>query len=148
MMDKTLEIMPQLAGYQPALIVLAILLLSILVQSLLTAPLAFIKGEQAPGAPLKGGHDLLSFRVLRTYLNSVENLPGFGLALGLAIAMGLDASTVNWLAGAHVAFRLLFWFVYYSGIGKVAGGPRTLSYVGAVTANMVLAVYVLYGLLQ
>jgi len=147
-MENTPEILPQLTAYQPALLALAVLLLSVLVQSMLTAPLAFIKGEQAPGSPLQGGHDLFSFRVLRAYLNSVENLPGFGLALGLAIALGLDASTVNWLAGAHVAFRLLFWFVYYSGIGKVAGGPRTLSYVGALTANMILAGYVLYGLLQ
>jgi len=91
---------------------------------------------------------MLSFRVLRTYLNSVENLSAFGLSLLLGILIGLDVAAVNWLAGIHAVFRFVFWAVYYSGVGKVAGGARTMSYVGDLIANLILIGYVLYALLS
>lgn len=138
-MNSMIETFPQLMPYQPALLALALLCMAVLIQSFLGAPLAFIGEEQEPGKPLKGGHDLLSFRVLRTYSNSVENLPAFGLTLLLAIVLGINASLVNWLAAIHVAFRLAFWAVYYAGFGRVAGGPRTLCYVGGLVTNIVLA---------
>lgn len=134
-----IETFPHLIPYQPSLLAMALLCMAVLIQSFLSAPLAFIREEQEPGMPLKGGHDLLSFRVLRTYSNSVENLPAFGLALLLAIVLGVNSSLVNWLAALHVAFRLAFWAVYFSGIGRVAGGPRTLCYVGGLMTNIVLA---------
>jgi uncharacterized MAPEG superfamily protein len=146
-MSPALEILPQLAPYKPALIATAILCLSVLIQSFLTAPLAFLKNEQAPGMPLNGDHSLLSFRVLRTYVNSVENLPVFALSLVLALVLGLDAVIVNWLVAIHVVFRLIFWMVYYSGIGRVAGGARTLSYVGGVMANLGLIGYAMFVML-
>jgi len=127
------------ASYQPALLALAVLTLVVLIQAVLTAPLAFIREEQLPGKPLQGDHNLLSFRVLRTHANSVESLGPFGFALLLAIAAGSSSTLVNWCAGLHVLFRLIFWAVYYAGAGKVAGGPRTLSYIGATLANFVLA---------
>lgn len=138
-MNSMIETFPQLMPYQPALLALALLCMAVLIQSFLGAPLAFLREEQAPGMPLKGDHDLLSFRVLRTYSNSVENLPAFGLTLLLAIVLGVNASVVNWLAALHVVFRLAFWVVYYAGFGRVAGGPRTLSYVGGLLTNIVLA---------
>ena len=146
-MNDLNEILPQLMAYQPALLALALLCLSVLVQSFLTAPLAFATGSQEPGMPLKGDHTSRSFRVVRTYNNAVENLPAFGFSLLLAILVGLDVAAVNWLAGLHVAFRMGFWFVYYSGIGKVAGGPRTLCYVGGMTTNLGLVGYGLFALL-
>ena len=138
----------QQSQYDPALLALAVLCSAVLIQSFLTAPLAFLKEEQSPGMPLRGDHGLLSFRVLRTYSNSVENLPCFGLSLLLAIFVGASASPVNWLAGIHVAFRLAFWAVYYGGIGKVAGGPRTLCYVGGLLSNLGLAGTALFVLVR
>ena len=146
-MNSLIEAVPQLAPYQPSLLVLALLCVTVIIQNFMTAPLAFLKEEQAPGAPLKGGHALLSFRVMRTHSNSAENLPVFGFALILAIAVGVSPSLVNWLAAIHLAFRLAFWAVYYSGIGKVAGGPRTLCFVGSIVPNVVLAVMATYSLI-
>ncbi len=142
-----IESVPHLAAYQPALLALAILCLVVLVQNFLTAPLAYIKEQQAPGMLLGGDHSMLSFRVIRTYQNSVESLPAFGFTLVIAILIGVNALLLNWLAAIHVAFRLAFWAVYYSGVGKVAGGPRTLCFVGGLTANIVIAVACVYALL-
>lgn len=136
-----------LAQYQPAILCLVLLCLITLVQSFLTAPLAFIKQEQVPGELLKHGHGTLSFRVLRTYANSVENLPAFGFALTVAVVVGVGPAAVNILAMAHVAFRLIFWALYYAGLGRPAGGPRTLAYVGGLVTNVVLAILAIIALI-
>ena len=146
-MTSLFEALPYLEAYQSALLALSILTLAVLIQGLLVAPLAFAKEEEAPGMPLQGTHTNLSFRVIRTFANSTENLPMFIGALLLAICAGVDSTWVNWLAGLHVAFRLLFWVVYYAGVGKVAGGPRTIAFVGGWLTNTVLAGMAVYALL-
>lgn len=146
-MEALREVSPALAPYHTAILCLAVLCLVALIQSFLSAPLAFIKEEQTPGAPLNFDHSKLSFRVLRTYGNTVENLPAFGFSLIVAIIGGASPWAVNGLAALYLAFRLVFWVVYYSGIGKVAGGPRTLAYVGGLLANMSLAALAIYALL-
>ncbi len=138
--------MPFLVAYQPALLALAILALTVLIQSFLAGPLAFLSGKQGPGMPLNGDHGDFSFRVLRTYLNSTENLPAFAATVIVAVLIGVNADWVNWLAGLHLGFRMIFWAVYYSGIGKVAGGPRTLSYVGGWSINAILAAMTIHAL--
>ena len=142
------EAIPILVSYQCALFVLGVLCLTILIQSFLNAPLAFISEEQVPGMPLKSDHSKLSFRVLRTYANSVENLPAFGWALFVAIVAGASPALVNWLAGIYLFFRLAYWAVYYSGRGKIAGGPRTICYVGGWLTNAVLAVMAIYAVMM
>ena len=137
----------ELIPYQSALLALSCLALIVLVQALLTAPLAFLSNEQSPGSPLVGDHKLRSFRVLRTHANSVENLPPFGFALLAAIVAGASVALVNWVAIAHVTFRVLFWVVYYTGVGKVAGGPRTLCFVGGLATNVILAIAAILALL-
>ncbi|MEP4034252.1 MAPEG family protein [Roseibium polysiphoniae] len=122
-----------------SLIVLAAVSLIALAQSALCAPLAFVNEEQTPGMPLCLDHSQLSFRAIRTYANTTENLPAFGFALVVAITAGASPTLVNWLAGTYLAFRLLFWAIYYSGIGRISGGPRTLSYIGWLAANFILA---------
>ncbi|MFK7914481.1 MAG: MAPEG family protein [Pseudomonadales bacterium] len=134
--------------YQPALLSLAALCLTVLIQALLTAPLAFISGAQTPGAPLRGDHTQRAFRVLRTHANSAENLAPFGLTLLIAMVVGAHASLVNTLAMLHLGFRLLFWLAYYLGVGKVAGGPRTLAYVGGLLTNFALICSTIYTLLS
>ena len=141
----SLESALALSAYQPAVVAFAALCVAVVLQAFLTAPLAFVSGEQAPGMPLRGDHSMLSFRVVRTYANSVESLPAFGFSLLLAIALGVGATAVNWLAGIHVASRLAFWAIYFSGVGAVAGGPRTIAYVGGALSNLVLAALALHA---
>lgn len=138
-MNSLFEAIPYLTAYQPSFLVLALMSLLALLQSFANAPLAFATGKQTPGMPLQNDHNDLSFRALRSYANTVENLPAFGLAVLMAIAAGASPWIVNLLAGIHLTFRMLFAAVYYSGIGKVTGGPRTITYVGGAFANLAIA---------
>ena len=133
--------------YGHALAALTILCIAVLIQSLLTAPLAFTgKGGQSPGK-ITGSPEQFSWRVLRTYMNSTENLAAFGVIVILAIIAGVSPKWVNLLASIHVGFRLLFWAVYYSKLGIKTPGPRTLCYVAAMLANLILAVMTLMAIL-
>lgn len=147
-MDNVNEILPQLAAYHTALLALAILCLAVLVQSVIAGAIGLGKSDEEPGLPLKGNHKNFSFRTLRTYGNSVENLPAFAIVLFLAIIAGVTPSWVNWLAGINVALRLLYWAIYYSGVGKVANGPRTIVYASGWFANLILAGATLQALLR
>lgn len=138
-MEALNEFWPGLADYRPALLALAILCLAVLAQSFLAGVLALAKGEEVPGMPLKGDHAKRSFRILRTYANSAENLPAFATVVLLAAFAGASAMLVNWLAALHLAARLAYWGVYYGGIGRPSGGPRTVVYVIGLLANVVLA---------
>jgi len=137
-MDKLIDGIPILTAYHPALLALIILCLSVLVQSFLAGVLGLGKSDEVPGKPLKGSHSDLSFRILRTYANSTENLSVFAITVFLAITVGVAPSLVNWLAGIHVVIRLLYWAIYYSGVGKVAGGPRTITYASGWFVNLML----------
>jgi uncharacterized MAPEG superfamily protein len=149
-LEKTLnslfEAVPYLASYQVSFLVLAVLSLVALIQSFMNAPLAFGSEKQMPGMPLQHDHTQLSFRALRTYANTVENLPAFGFALLMAVAAGASPWIVNLLAGLHLAFRLAFWAIYYSGVGKVTGGPRTMVYVGGAFINIWIAGMAIFSL--
>ncbi|MDD9909232.1 MAG: MAPEG family protein [Ahrensia sp.] len=146
-MDPILLSVPQLAAYQPALAALIILCLAVLTQGFLAGVLGLAGGEQVAGMPLKGDHGLRSFRILRTYGNSTENLPVMLATTGLAIIAGVSAALVNWLVILHVGIRLAYWAIYYSGVGKVGGGLRTISYVGAFMMNVMLAFATAFWLL-
>jgi uncharacterized MAPEG superfamily protein len=127
---------------------LALLCFAVVMQSVLLAPMAHATAKEEPGMPLQGSHKDLSFRVIRTHANSVENLPTFIAILLLAVVAGVDPTWANWLAGIHVVARLLFWAVYYSGVGKVAGGPRTISFVGGWLTNSILAGMTIFALVN
>ena len=71
------------------------------IQSFLTGVLGLAKSDEVPGMPLKGNHADFSFRVIRTYGNSVETLPLFAATLFLAIATSASPAWVNGLAGLH-----------------------------------------------
>lgn len=147
-MDSLFDVIPYLAAYQTSFLILAVLSLATLIQNFLSAPLSFVHKEQVPGLPLKFDHSKLSFRVLRTYANSVENFPAFGWALLVAIIAGASPIIVNWIAAIYFAFRMLFWAVYYAGFGKVAGGPRTIVFVGGLVSNIVLAGVAIWAILS
>jgi len=146
-MQSILDTMPQLIAYQPAILAVAVLCLAVLVQSFLAGALGLGKGEEIPGRPLKGDHGNFSFRVLRTYANSTENFSVFVATTVIAIIAGVSPWIVNWLVGLHVAVRLIYWGVYYGGIGKVSAGPRTIVYVLGWLLNTVLAAIATWAVL-
>ena len=146
-METIFDAVPYLTGYRFAFLVLAGNALTTLIQNFATAPLSFVHQEQVPGMPARFDHSKLSFRALRTYGNSAESFPAFGWALLVAILAGASPVLVNWLAGGYFASRLAFWVIYYSGIGKPAGGPRTMAFVVGLLCNIGLAVTAIWALL-
>ena len=147
-MDALTEVLSPMAAYNPALLALTFLCIVVLIQSFLAGFIGLGKGGgEVAGMPLKGGHDDLCFRTLRTYANSTENLPAFGIIVFLAIIAGAAPGWVNWLAWIHVAARLIYWAIYYSGIGKVSGGARSMTYAAGWLANLILAGVALVALL-
>lgn len=145
-MESLFDALPYLNAYRASFTVLGVVSLVTLLQNGLTAPLAFVTEEQVPGMPLRFDHSKLSFRASRTFSNSAESLPAFGFALLVAIAAGGSAPWVNGLALLFLVARLAFWAIYYSGIGKTAGGPRTLAYVTGLASNIGLACLALWAL--
>lgn len=138
-MENLFEAVPYLGAYQPAFLVIAVLSMVILVQNFLTAPLAFANEEQIPGLPLRHDHSKLSFRAVRTYQNSAESFPAFFAATLVAAAGGASPLVINVAAAIYLVARLAFWAVYYAGVGRVAGGPRTLAFVLCLLSNIVIA---------
>ena len=139
MMDTIFDAVPYLTAYRHSFLVLAGLALMTLIQNFATAPLAFVNDEQVPGMPVRFDQSKLSFRALRTYQNSAETFPAFGWALLMAILAGASPVLVNWLAIGYFLARVVFWMIYYSGIGKAAGGPRTMAFVAGLLCNIALA---------
>lgn len=144
-MTSLFEQLPYLEAYRLSILMLAALSVILMVQNFLTAPLAYVKQEETPGLPLQGGHANLSFRAVRTYQNSAESLPMFIAALLAAIVVGASPAVVNTASVIYVIARLLFWWIYYAGIGRSAGGPRTMIYVVSLIANAVIAVVAVAG---
>ena len=83
---------------------------------------------------------------MRCYQNAVENLPAFAVAVVIAIIAGASASLVNILALLHLAARVIYSGIYYAGIGKPAGGPRSLAYIAGWAINLLLAFVALFAL--
>lgn len=138
-MQNLLETAPYLNAYQPAFLVVAVLAMVVLIQNFLTAPLAYAREEQVPGLPLRHDHSKLSFRAVRTYQNSAESFPAFIAATLVAVAGGAPPWVINGAAAIYLIARLAFWAIYYAGVGRVAGGPRTLAFVLCLLANIVIA---------
>ena len=137
-----------LKDYQLALLALVILCCAVMIQSVMTALLVFTKPTgQKPGA-IKGGPQDFSYRVLRTYANSAENLPAFAAIVIVAIIASVDPKWVNGLACAHVGLRLLFWPIYYSPIGAITPGLRSPVYALALLINFVLGVMTAFAIIS
>ncbi len=146
-MESILQSLPQLLAYQPALVAMVLLCIYIIIQSVIAGVLGLGIGDEVPGRPLKGGHVDRSFRVLRVYANSTENLAFFVTVAFIAIVAGVSPVWVNGLVGLHVFFRVLYSLIYYRGAGKVGGGLRTIVYVLGLLMNFILAVMTAYAMM-
>lgn len=135
------------SSYNGAIAALILAVIITLVQGFLGAVFGFVKGGKTPGAALDGDHANIGFRALRTYQNSTENLPAFAVAVIAAIVVGASASLINMLAWLYVGSRLLFWGVYYAGVGKPAGGPRSMIYVLGWAINLIIAGVALFAVI-
>lgn len=144
----TLNTLPDWAsGYRLAIVALAVLCLMVLIQTVLGVIFGMIVGREEPGGKYVGGYDEFGFRTLRTHLNSTETLAVFAISLLLALFAKVSPEWVNGLAILYVATRILYWILYYAGVGRNKGGPRTIIFVAGWATNVVLATLALFSLL-
>lgn len=133
--------------YSTALLCLMILVLIIGVQSLISTYVNLLKGGGTPGKIVEGNHEESPWRLYRVHQNSIENFSLFAATVVAGVLVGASAGWINALAVIHLIARLVHWFVYSKGIGAVAAGPRTISFVVGFTCNLVMALVVLVALL-
>ena len=136
-----------LTTYQTAIALAALLVIAVHLQSFLSAMFKIVLGKQAPGVAAAGDYSDRTFRIYRTHMNSLENLSMFLGALIFAMIAGVSAGLVTWLVIIHVVARLAFWAVYYTGLGALAGGLRTIVFVTGFMASMVLAIAALFAVM-
>ena len=133
--------------YSTALLCLIVLVLVVCIQSFTSTFINLLKREGTPGKIIEGNHEESHWRVYRVHQNSVENFSPFAATVITGVLVGASAGWINILAIVHLIARLAHWVIYAKGIGPVASGPRTISYVIGFVSNIVMAVVVLFALL-
>ena len=116
--------MDQFAAYGLAILSVAICALMIQVLNALTG---IRKSESglAPGGSHGSDFSDASYRLDRTYLNSVETLAFFAALVFAAIIAGASPFWVNLLASFGLLLRIGQNYVFVQGIGKPYNGFRT-----------------------
>ena len=125
-----------LSVYYPAIISLSALAVVALVSMLTANIFKFFIGKHVAGQAVDTGHDDLTYRMVRSSENLLENLGVITLTIVVAILSGASADWVNIMAIILLGARLAHWFFYAIGIAPL----RTLSFVTGVISMLVLAV--------
>ncbi len=97
------------------------------------------KLKMVPGAHHTPDFANPSYRLDRTYMNSVEMMVFYTALVITAIMAGADPLWVNLLAVLGLVFRVMANVIYLRGIGGQYGGLRTGLIVGASAVNIGLA---------
>ena len=134
--------MEAFADYGHALLSVA---LYALIAQVLNALTGIRKGSLnlQPGETLIADYEDPSYRLDRTYMNSIEMI-GFYIALVFAAVLaGASPFWVNLFATLGVLFRIATNVIYLRKIGAGYGGLRTMMVIGASICNIGLFVLVL-----
>lgn len=133
--------------YPTALLALAVLAFTLMVQSFIAGGYKNGIKSQDSGMPVQGDMNNLVFRVVRTHMNGVENFSALFAASILAMIGGANASWLTWLIIASVGLRMLYWALYYGRIGADNGGMRSMTHVIALVLNLAIGVMAMLALL-
>lgn len=125
--------------YTSALLAVCALLVAVVMQSFISTYVNLLKRDGTPGAVVEGSHEDQHWRIDRAFKNSLENLSPFTAAVFCAIFLGVNAGWLGTIAWLHVVARVIHWIIYTQGIGKLNGGPRTISFVIAFGCTLIIA---------
>jgi len=130
--------MDTFSDYGPALV--SVILYAVVAQ-VLNAATGIRKGGEdiAPGASQEPDYQNASYRLDRTYMNTIEMMVFFIALVFAAILAGANPLWVNMLASAGVSLRIAANIFYIKGIGKAYGGLRTKISILASIVNLALA---------
>lgn len=100
--------------YHPALLGLAVTLITVAIQSLIAASVKARQPGAVPGMePKQMDHSNFVFRAQRTFMNSLENLPVMLGASLLCIIAGAAPKITALLIWIYAAARLMHMLLYY-----------------------------------
>lgn len=97
-----------------------------------------------PGDVPPGGYDNPLYRLHRCHQNGLEVLTPFGFSVFAAMMAGVSPALLAAFAGAFVALRLVFVWLYLAGIGKASGGLRTGVFIAHTMVNLGLIALLLW----
>ena len=125
-----------LLPYATAIIAIILVVILALLQSFAGTFVKFAIGKGIAGVPVGDSHNSFPFRMERAHQNMVENLTMFALTSGVAIAVGVDPTWVNWVATIFLVARTGHWLCYALGIASL----RTLCFAVGFFSTLALAI--------
>ena len=131
--------------YAWGIVAALVFILIVLVQGALVGA-GKASADVTPGAEPDKDYTLALYRSHRAHQNGVENIGAIGVTLVICILAGVSAWWVNLLMGLYLLFRLVYIYVYQSGMGKPAQSTRTFVYVAGWAVNVVLILMAIWAL--
>lgn len=127
--------------YQGALLWIAVLIATVLVQWLIASGRKAKQSGAIPGKPPTdlSHHDFV-FRAWRTHQNSIENLGTMLGASFLAILVGVDAGWTTLLIAIMALSRIVHMVLYYAIATEQNPSPRSYFFMLGWIANLALLV--------
>lgn len=119
-----------------ALALIALTVLLVLLQGFVSAFFRNAVEKHQPGETLPANHASATFRQVRAFENSLENIPLFAVVAGLAMALGVSAGWIWWVALIVLAARALHWLFYTIN----APALRTAAFAAGSLATLALGV--------
>ncbi len=127
--------------YSLSLIAVSVLVLMVMLQNITSASIrhSASQGTHVPGSLVEPDHADTSYRLARSFGNSLENFGAFIVTIALAIIFAVDPFWVNLSASVYVVARVGHWAAY------AANRPplRSLCFAVGFFSNFALAVAVL-----
>ena len=123
------------------------LVLVALMAQILNALTGVRKGSlnMAPGEMHKPDYADVSYRLDRTYMNSIETIGFYAVLVFAAILAGASPFWVNLLATLGLLLRIGQNVCMIRGIGKAYGGIRTQMAIASSVVNFALALFAIWA---
>lgn len=125
-----------LAPHADALFIVSLLMIVIMLQSFVAAFFRNAVEKHEAGARLEANHASATFRMVRSFENSAENIILFLPVFTLAIAASVSPAWVWWVALLFTVGRLGHWAMYALNIPPL----RTVFFAAGFFATLALAV--------
>lgn len=140
--------MTSFADYRVSLLAIALLLVVVFVQWLVSSGRKAREEGAIPGTPPKTqDHHNFTFRAWRTHQNTLENLGTMLGAAFLAILAGASPLVVAWLSWIMVLARVIHMVLFYAIATNKNPSPRSYFFMLAWLANIALLVVAISAIL-
>lgn len=139
--------MTVMQDYTLALWGLWIMAVTVLVQGVVAAMVKASRPGAIPGKIDESlSHDSFVFRAHRTFMNSLENMPGILAAVLVAVLGGADPLWTGVLVWAFALARIIHMALYYMIATEKNPSPRSYFFLIGLIANIALLIVAAWGL--